>query len=149
MISASPTDVGHTSLLLLITILGVAFIRLGGVNWIFLMVYLKFITTFPIYPTQLHISSRNHYRYSNVSSIRYFFLIAFSRLSIFLLSCAKDCFMGLGFFLPFLAGWMSDFFIHLSPIYNNPWYCAWYIHPHDSCTGCNISWFKLSWESCP
>ena len=38
-----------------------------------------------------------------------FFLIAFSSLSYFLLNCAKDCFVGLGFFPPFLAARKLDF----------------------------------------
>jgi hypothetical protein len=38
-----------------------------------------------------------------------FFLITFSSMSNFLLNCAKDCFVGLGFFLPSLAARKSDF----------------------------------------
>jgi hypothetical protein len=37
------------------------------------------------------------------------FLITFSSQSKFLINCAKDCFMGLDFFPPFLAAWKSDF----------------------------------------
>ncbi len=36
------------------------------------------------------------------------FLIVFSSLSNFLLKCMIECFMGLVFFLPFLAAWKSD-----------------------------------------
>ena len=38
-----------------------------------------------------------------------FFLSTFSSLSNFSLNCAKDCFVGLGFFPPFLAAQKSDF----------------------------------------
>ncbi len=38
-----------------------------------------------------------------------FFLVTFSSQSELLLNCAKDCFMGLDFFPPFLAARKSDF----------------------------------------
>jgi hypothetical protein len=37
------------------------------------------------------------------------FLVTFSSLSNFLLNCAKDCFVGLGFFPPFLEARKLDF----------------------------------------
>ena len=39
------------------------------------------------------------------------FLITFSSLSIFSHSCAKDCFVGLGFFVPFLVAQKTHFFV--------------------------------------
>jgi hypothetical protein len=77
------------------------------------------------------------------------FLIAFLSLPIFLLNCAKECFGGLGFFLPFSAVRKPDFSVPSFSYHNNPWCCAWYMRPHASCRGCNSSRRKLSWEPCP
>jgi hypothetical protein len=39
------------------------------------------------------------------------FLITFLDMSIFFLNCMKECFMGLGFFLPFFVGRKLDFYL--------------------------------------
>jgi hypothetical protein len=113
MSSALLTNIGHTSLLFLVTILGVAFIRLGGVNLVFLPVSPKFITTtFPMLPNPMLYSESE----SLLISQCFFFLVscflmAFSSLSIFLLNCTKECFVRLGFFPPFLVAQKLDFSI--------------------------------------
>ena len=96
--------------------LGVALIGLEGVNLVFLRVSLqvspKFMTTFSMLPDLIpyseleSLSLRRHFRFL-VSR----FLRTFSSLSNFLLNCAKDCFVGLGFFPPFLAARKSAFSI--------------------------------------
>ncbi len=89
---------------------GVAFIGLGGVNLVFLRVSPKFMTTFPMLPNPIpyseleSLSLRRRFRFL-VSR----FLRTFSNLSNFSLNCTKDCFVGLGFFPPFLAARKSDF----------------------------------------
>ncbi len=59
-----------------------------------------------------------------------FFLSTFSSLSNFLLNCAKDCFVGLGFFPPFLAARKSDYFVP-SCSKRRQWQvlCVVYAHP--------------------
>jgi hypothetical protein len=88
----------------------VALIGLGGVNLAFLQVYPKFITTFPMLPDPiLYLELESLSLLRRFCFLVSFFLITFSSLSNFLLNCAKDCFVGLGFFPPFLAAWKSDF----------------------------------------
>jgi hypothetical protein len=89
---------------------GVALIGLGGVNLVFLQVSPKFMTTFPMLPDPIPYSE------SELLSLRWrfrflvsCFLRTFSSLSNFSLNCVKDCFVGLGFFPPFLAARKSDF----------------------------------------
>ncbi len=95
------TDVAHVPLLLLATILGVAFIGLGGVILVFLMVSPKFITTFSmLLNPNPYSKSESLLLWQHFFLLVSCFLIAFSSLSIFLLKCAKDCFMGSGFFPP-------------------------------------------------
>ncbi len=59
-----------------------------------------------------------------------FFLDYLLELSDFLLNCAKDCFTGLGFFLPFLAARKSDFSV---PSFSKRWQsqelCVLYVPP--------------------
>ncbi len=89
---------------------GVALIGLGGVNLVFLRVSPKFMTTFPMLLDPIPYSEsellllrrRFHFLVS-------FFLNTFPSLSLFLLNCAKDCFVGLGFFPSFLAARKLDF----------------------------------------
>jgi hypothetical protein len=93
---------------------GVALIGLEGVNLVFLRVSLqvspKFMTTFSVLPDPIPyseselLSLRRGFRFL-VSH----FLRTFSSLSNFSLNCAKDCFVGLGFFPPFLAARKSAF----------------------------------------
>jgi hypothetical protein len=95
---------------------GVALIGLEGVNLVFLRVFLqfspKFMTTFSMLPDPIP--------YSELESLllrrRFRFLVScflrtFSSLSNFSLNCGKDCFVGLGFFPPFLAAQESAFSI--------------------------------------
>jgi hypothetical protein len=88
----------------------VALIGLEGVNLVFLRVSPKFITTFSMLPDPIpyleseSLSLRRRFRFL-VSR----FLRTFSSLSNSSLNCAKDCFVGLGFFLPFLAARKSAF----------------------------------------
>jgi hypothetical protein len=104
------TDVILKYFLSLVMSLGVALTGLGGLNLVFLQISLKFITTFPMLPDPIpyseseSLSLRRRFRF-----LVSFFLITFSSLSNFLLNCAKDCFVGLGFFPPFLAARKSDF----------------------------------------
>ncbi len=92
--------------------LGVALIGLGGVNLVFLQVSPKFMTTFPMLPDPIPYSEsellllRRRFRF-----LVSFFLSTFLSLSNFSLNCAKDCFVGLGFFPPFLAARKLDFSI--------------------------------------
>ncbi len=89
---------------------GVALIGLEGVSLVFLRVSPKFITTFSMLPDPIpyseseSLSLRRRFRFL-VSR----FLRTFSSLSNLSLNWAKDCFAGLGFFLPFLAARKSDF----------------------------------------
>jgi len=89
---------------------GVALIGLEGVNLVFLRVSPKFITTFSMLPDPIpyseseSLSLRRRFRFL-VSR----FLRTFSSLSNLSLNWAKDCFVGMGFFPPFLAARKSDF----------------------------------------
>ncbi len=84
--------------------LGVALIGLGGVNLVFLRVPPKFITTFPMLPDPIPYSeSESLSLQRRFCFLVSFFLSTFSSLSNFLLNCGKDCFVGLGFFPPFVA----------------------------------------------
>ncbi len=98
-------DVGHMTLLLLAITLGFALIGLGGENLVFLMVSpTKFITIFPLLPNLIHyLELESLLLWQCFFSLVLSFLIAFSSMSNFLLNCAKNCFVGLVFFLPFLA----------------------------------------------
>ena len=119
---------------------GVAFIRLEGVNLVFLQVSPKFITTFPMLPNPIPYSESE--LLSLLRRFRFlvsFFLITFLSLSSFLLNCAKDCFVGLGFFLPFLAARKLDFSIPSFLNDSNCKYCASCTRPHASCTGHSVS----------
>ncbi len=149
MSSALLTDIGHTPLLLLPMILGVAFIfiSLGGENLVCLIVSPNFITTFPMLPGPIpYTESESLLLWQSFFCLAFCFLISFSSLSILLLNCMKDCFVGLGFFPPFLVvqSWIFLFHLSCTHNYNNPWYCAWYNCPHVSCTDHNASWCKLS-----
>jgi len=89
---------------------GVASIGLEGVNLVFLLVSPKVFTTFSMLPGPIpyseseSLSLRRRFRFL-VSC----FLRTFSSLSNFSFNCAKDCFVGLGFFLPFLVARKSVF----------------------------------------
>ncbi len=110
------TDVILKQSSLLVMSSGVALIGLEGVNLVFLRVSLqvspKFMTTFSMLPDPIpyseseSLSLRRRFRFL-VSR----FLRTFSILSNFLLNCAKDCFVGLGFFPSFLAARKSAFSI--------------------------------------
>ncbi len=84
--------------------LRVALIRIEGVNLVFLQVSPKFLTTFSMLPDPIpyseseSLSLRRRFRFL-VSR----FLRTFSSLSNLSLNWAKDYFVGLGFFPPFLA----------------------------------------------
>jgi hypothetical protein len=110
MLPALLTKVRQMSLLSLAITLGIALIRLRGVNLVFSMVSPKFITIFPMLPNPISYSESE-----SLSLQQLFFplvlclLIAFLSLSNFLLNCAKDCFEQLGFSLPFLAERKLDF----------------------------------------
>ena len=91
-------------------LLGVALIGLEGVNLVFLRVSPKFITTYSMLPDPIpyseseSLSLRRRFRFL-VSR----FLRTFSSLSNLSLNWAKDCFVGMGFFPPFLVARKSDF----------------------------------------
>ena len=91
-------------------LLGVASIGLEGVNLVFLRVSSNIFTIFSVLPDPIPYSEseslllRRRFRFL-VSR----FLRTFSSLSNFSLNCVKDCFVGLGFFLLFLAAQKSDF----------------------------------------
>jgi hypothetical protein len=120
--------------------LGVALIGLGGVNLVFLRVSPKFITTFPMLPDPIPYSESESlsllWRFRFLVS---FFLRTFSSLSNFSLNCARDCFVGLGIFPPFLAARKLDFPFRLSQNNGNRKYCALCTRPHASCTGRSVS----------
>jgi hypothetical protein len=136
------TDVILKYFLLLVMSSGVAFIKLGGVNLVFLQVSPKFITTFPMLPDPIPYSEseslllRRRFRF-----LVSFFLSIFLSLSNFSLNCVKDCFMGLGFFPPFLAARNWIFPFRLSQNNDDREYCALCTCPHASCTGHNVSWY--------
>ncbi len=69
------------------------------------------------------------------------FLRTFSSLSNFSLNCAKDCFVGLGFFPPFLAARKLECSVpSFSKRRQSRVLCVVYAPPcHASCTGCNVS----------
>ncbi len=116
------------------------FIGLGGVNFAFLQVSRKFISTFPMLPNPIPYSeSESVLLWQRVFLFASSFLIAFSSLSIFLHNCKTDCFVGLGFLhLSWLLGSQISCF-HSSRTYDNLVCCAWYVHPHVSCTGLSAS----------
>ncbi len=139
------TGVRLKPFLLLVMSSGVALIGLGGVNLVFLRVSPKVITIFLMLPKPIPYSESDSLsllqRFCFLVS---FFLITFSSLSNFLLNCTKDCFMGLGFFPPFLAARKSDFSFCLSQTNGNHKYCASCTRPHASCKGRSVSWYKFS-----
>ena len=108
--SQSLTDVILKYSSSLVMLSGVALIGLEGVNLVFLRVSPKFITTFSMLPDPIpyseseSLSLRRRFRFL-VSR----FLRTFSSLSNLLLNWAKDCFVGMGFFLPFFAAQKSHF----------------------------------------
>jgi hypothetical protein len=126
MSSALLNDIGHTSFGSLAIIVGVALIRLGGVNFVFLTVSPKLISTFLVLP--------NPTPYSDSESLSLYwrfldFLLIFFRdllsLSNFLLNWAeRSAFRDWVLIcLSWQHGnWLSPFC--LSHTYNNPWYCA-------------------------
>jgi hypothetical protein len=77
------------------------------------------MTTFPMLPNPIpyleseSLSLQRRFRFL-VSR----FLSTFSSLSNFSLNCAKDCFVGLGFFPPFLAARKLDFSV---PSFSKQW----------------------------
>ena len=145
MSSSLLTDIRPKSFLLLVTSLVVALIGLGGVNFVFLQVSPKFITTFPTLPNPIPYSeSESLLLLRCFCSLVSFFLITFSSLFNFLLNCAKDYFTGLGFFPLFLAARKSDFPVHLSQTDGNHEYCVSCTRPHASCKGCSVSRHELS-----
>jgi hypothetical protein len=90
-----------SSPLSLSVIVRVALIGLGGVNFVFLHVSLKFLSTFPMLPHPMPYSESECVSlWQRFFFLASFFLIAFSSLSIFLHNCMKDCIMGLGFLVP-------------------------------------------------
>ena len=110
MSSSLPNDIRQLSSLSLSAIVRVALIGLGGVNFVFLHVSLKFLSTFPMLPHPMPYSESECVSlWQRFFFLASFFLIAFSSLSIFLHNCAKDCFVGLGFLAPFLVAWKLDF----------------------------------------
>jgi hypothetical protein len=110
MSSTMLIDVRHTSLVSLATIFGVAFIRLGGVNLVFLMIYPKLSTTFPMLPNPISYSKLEslllHQHFFHLVSC---FLIPFLRLSILLLNCAKKLLCRIGFVSAFLGSTETRF----------------------------------------
>jgi hypothetical protein len=102
------SDTVFTSSKSLPIVVGVAFIRLGGVKLVFSTVFPN-LTTFLVLPTQLHIWSQNCY--PCIGAFAFFlpdFFNAFSSLLILLVSCSKLWFTGFAFLLPFLAAEKSD-----------------------------------------
>ncbi len=103
-------DVGLMSSWLLAIRVGLALIRLGGVNLVFLTVSPKFIASFPMLLNPVPNSELEL-----LLSLWHFFdlapcfLITFSSFSNFLLNCTKEFFLGLGFVPPFLVAWKLAF----------------------------------------
>ncbi len=95
--------------------MGVALIRLGGVNLAFVIVSPKFISTFSMLPDPIPYSESEL-----LSSLQRFFdlaacfLIAFSSFLNFLLICAKRFLCRIGFLSTFLGGMEIGF---LRPIF--------------------------------
>jgi hypothetical protein len=81
-----------------------------GSKLIFVKGPLKYISTFTMLPNPILYSElESLLLWQHFFHLASYFLIAFSSLSIFLLNCGKECLVGLGFSLPFLAVRKLDF----------------------------------------
>ncbi len=97
---------------------------------VFLMVSPKFITTFPLLPNPIpYLELESLKLWQHFFLVVSCFLITFLSLSIFSLNCARDCFMGLGFFLHLLVAKKSDFSVPSFLSYGNSFYCAFLYAP--------------------
>ena len=98
------------SLVLLAMPVGVAFSSLVGVNLDFLRVSSNLITIFPVVTGPISYSeSESLLLQQSFFHLASCFLITFLSWPIFLLNCAKDCFMELGFLAPFFVAQKLDF----------------------------------------
>jgi hypothetical protein len=128
---------------------GVALIRLGGVNLVFLMVSPEFIALFPMLPDQIPCFSELELLLSlqRFFDLVHCFFIAFLSFPNFLLICKKEFLVVLGFFPPFLAAWKLAFSnLSFSYLQQCLLLCIVYM-PHSSCRGCNAMLCKFFGES--
>jgi hypothetical protein len=124
--SALLTDVGHTSSGLLVTLVGVAFIGLVGVTFVFLMVSPKLIYTFLVLPNPTPYSELELLSlYQRFLDLLLTFLRVFLSLSNFSLSTAQSFALRDQVSLRFSwrhGNWVSSF--HPCHTYDNLLYCA-------------------------